>query len=435
MNTFTIQGSKKTITYWILTYTMLMCMFIRYVEHARFWEIGIIICVVYLFAISKKYAVVFRSVFFFSILSISILLYICSSIKTFNIINILTNSEQLFFPIIIATILLSIALGNPRCLSDFLVSKWWLFNIFWIVNLIVVYLQINGHHIFIKKEWLDLNDYYPDLCAGLFGFNGTHKLTAYSCFILIYNLAFAKIWRKNKSKIIIVYTAITEGIMLYLSVGNENLMIYILLPLCFGLYWLFELLWSKRTLSKKTKRILIAIFMIVVVVLFVVQLPIVQQKYLPVISQRINKVLFYRSAAYDLGGSNERLAIAGYALSKAHGWLIGAGIGAAKWAEEGAFGFQHYGLNSLGTIINLGGIWFFLILVLLYTYIATKLAYNKHKKHMLLYGLLCGIIIFVFTVCTIPFTDITLMTWIVCVFVIMGEIHKYYEHSNNYLFR
>ena len=429
MNTYIKSTVSISITRTILFYIAILGMFVRYLGHPKVWEFILAMLVLYLFVGNRKYKLFFHKNIDIVIELIAIaVLFTFSALEYINPHTTLVNLAASFFPGLIAITLASISVQNNREINRFFSGSFWLFNAFWIANIVVVYLQVTGNHIFIKPEWLAKNSFYPDLCAGLFGFNGTHKLAVFSCFILIYNLVFTKVWNRKKRTVIGIYMVVTEAAMLLLSIRNENLMIYILLPCFFAVYWFFDMYWSDRKLTKKMKRVMIAIALVLGLSMLVFRIPFVREQYLPIITARISRVVFFGSGLYSVSGSNERFAIAQFALSTSKGWFFGHGVGMVEWGEEGSFGFHHYGLNSLGTFINLGGIWYFLIKLLLYSTIAAIFAYDNRKndkKHYYKYQATCLALYFILTSCTIPFSDMSTTVWIMMIFCVLGQLRHY----------
>ena len=415
----------------IITYIAFLGMFARLLPFQKAFEAIVMLDAIYLFGMRKKYSKVFtRHIDITVCLILTMVLFTLSALLHVDFQIIISNIHSSIKPMLLFLIVLAIATYNRPVISNFLAKSFWLFNLFWVANIVVLYFQISGVHLFIRGDWLALNPYYPDLCSGLFGFNGTHKLALYACFMLVYNIVYSKIWCKHAGRLVIIYTLITEVIMLLLSLQNDNIMIYVLIPMCYGTYWLFDMQWSGRKIGKKVKRIFATVAVLLVAIYFMVSTEQFQQEYWPRIIWRINRILFFNSGKYTLGGSNERLAIAEYALSQPDGWLLGKGVGMVRWGDAESFGFMHFGLNSLGSFITLGGIWFLVLNLAMYARISSCLAYaNRNKDHYIGYYLICIIVYLVFSIYTIPLSDLITSIWISFIFVVLGQLRVYYCES------
>ncbi|HBI62340.1 MAG TPA: hypothetical protein DDY31_14190, partial [Lachnospiraceae bacterium] len=79
--------------------------------------------------------------------------------------------------------------------GDFFASFMWkgckIFNCYFVINMIVLVLQLLGIHIFDGPSITDYSMLEDQIC-GLFGGNGTHCLTYYAVFIVIYNFLYYK---------------------------------------------------------------------------------------------------------------------------------------------------------------------------------------------------------------------------------------------------
>ena len=97
-----------------------------------------------------------------------------------------------------------------------------LLNSWWVLNVVILLVQVSGIPLFIKSQWLAEPHMYEDLCCGLFGKNRTHVMSLYACFIAIYNIELSKRMSKVKQKRLLGMVLVTETIMLMCSLINDN---------------------------------------------------------------------------------------------------------------------------------------------------------------------------------------------------------------------
>lgn len=334
-----------------------------------------------------------------------------------------TNIKAILFPALFVLSILYVFYNTEffrGILKNEFIFK--ILNIFWIVNLIVLYLQLKGTGIFIKKSWLDTNTFYLDHCSGLFGFSGTHQLSFFSIFILFYNIEYIKN-NKFKSKLLIyVYMLITEITIVIFSTQNDNTFFLLLLPLMIVYYFLFKLILSKQKISKKI--ILISSFFLVITFLLVFLLPYIEKILEPAIYKL--KLTIESTNNKNAYGGNERLAIFFNALQEHNGWKFGESFGETCFNESGAFGFAHFGLSNIGSFTMLGGIWFYFMICYIYTIMLKKVSNSK--------SFFANVLIFAVLVLYSAYSDIfisnTSMFWITMFYLILGIEQTNYKKEN-----
>lgn len=244
----------------------------------------------------------------------------------------------------------------------------WGFNIWGFLNMLVLSLQLVKKGFMMPAAWLSMNSYYEDLCAGLFGYNGTHRLGIYMTFLFIYNLYIAEfeIKQRKRKKQLYAYNILLLAWHFGLSTQNDNMTIYILTILFFLSYVFMDMHWRHRSISsiivKWSKYIIAAA--IVIIVMFIV--PLTREFIVDGIINRIVK-LTSTSSANRSSGSTERLSIVLYSFENGFGYKFGKGIG--YWPFGGDFdsnnhvGFRHFGLSSMSSMVYLLGVWFYLFVL------------------------------------------------------------------------
>lgn len=276
----------------------------------------------------------------------------------------------------------------------------------------------------IKAEWLAMNSFYPDQCAGLFGFSGSHRLVFFTIFMTLYNLCISEeIAEKFKRKAFNVYIFCTTIWMLYISTLNDNKSIFVLLPFVLIVFWVIQSIDIENLKRKLSKIVSIGLYGLIVVIIATLLL-----HFFPSVSEFI-QVQVVDSAirlatAGRLGqhGSIERITIAMDALKEGYGLLFGDGLGAAVLSESlGAHyrGYKHFSMSSIGSLITLGGIWFYLSYCLFYTRAFCRMLNQKH------FSMLKAVLVFVVIVSLtiyVPLFEIEILFfWLCLIFVLYGR--------------
>lgn len=417
-----------------LWYLLFVGMIGRYTEKGIYWFAGAIVLLVLLVTVySKKIwkrlcrlKTITLIIAWMGLCGINILMVPDVQVLYSNIVS-------MSFPIVIGILLLISKLDNRFSLKKCLRRMLWIVNLWWIINLYVVSVQNTGNPLFIKQNWLSENEFYPDLCCGLFGFNGTHELAFFSCFILIVNLWYIEDC-KNKLKTILaaVFLVGSESYNLLLSVGNDNKVSFVLIPAVLMIYIVLKYRWQQISFIRRSFRY--AKYIIFSLVLFAVlmSIPRIRMTMEEAVFSKISRILFYRNAGSIYGG-NERLAIIRDAFSQHKTWLIGVGMGASLWIEEGAHGFTHYGLNSMGSFLIQMGIWITFLHCLVYSGICCKLVnikWSSKRKTSIVFAL-CLLFTIGTSAYSAIFTSYASSCWIFMMFFTLGELNDTIQGKKN----
>ncbi len=242
----------------------------------------------------------------------------------------------------------------------------WIFNIFGLLNMIVITIQFNIRGFFMPYQWLIMDSYYPDLCSGFFGYHGTHRLTFFMTFLFIYDLYMAKYVIKNNKKRI--WLQVFNISLLFwnciLAIFNENKTLYLMTVVSLIIYIYLDNYWNGKTiLSRITKwmKYLVA-GLIFIVILF----------WIPATRDFLNAQVL--SLFAELNDTNSitgvtRLRIILLAFEQGFGWKFGKGLGYYTINSSGtksniAFvGIQNFGEFDMPSLIYLMGIWFYIFYV------------------------------------------------------------------------
>lgn len=290
-----------------------------------------------------------------------------------------SNLRSLLYILCVVLVISVLTLNKKGILRGVFENSFVLINAFGLISQIVLALQVNIHGFMMKDSWLAINSYYPDLCDGLFGLNGTHEMTYFFCFLVLYNFYHSKYRVKvRKRKIILtLYNLILIIWMAFLSTQNDNLSIAFILPLMLVTYALMSAIWEGKKLPIKIIKYAILTICVLVIIFSI-----------PAVNAFINEILLERLDLMFAGlnssnvlGSNERIGIVRYALEGEFGWSFGIGLGSYRWvanAGESVRGFTHFGLNSISAFIMLGGMPFYVLYVSFYSWIIWKMEKQKN---------------------------------------------------------
>ena len=294
-----------------------------------------------------------------------------------------------------------------------------LINFFGVFNLIVTTIQIFFIHGFlIRSEWMESNPFYEDLCCGLFGNNSTHEMTYFFCFWMLLNIyeAFCVSKPRRKWKLCVFIVSMTIW-MWALSAYNDNvafLGIYAMLVVIYIMYYTnIKYGVFVEILAKYTKYIV----MICMGAVILLSIPVSQDYIINVFFDKIGRITQFKIS--DVNGSNERLAIVAYALQNGYG-MTGIGLGTHCWlgsVEENYLGFAHFGLNSISSFIMLGGIPFYSIWVLIYSWLLWKLNLDERGK---IWFVAIILIVIVSSIYTVIFTSYVSAIWLALSIVVFA---------------
>lgn len=405
----------------ILMFVTLNGLFSQYIEYTKMWNYASILLIVLTFISNKKWAgsILKNKGLMISFL-ISIILIMIGIFTAESSAFLSVNLLKILYPVIVYLLLLYVV--DREVTTFFFEKAFKFFNLMWLINLFVLWRQILGTGFMIKSKWLSLNSYYEDQCCGLFGNSGTHELSMFSIFMLVYNLYYCEyvLEGKDKKRGIIIYTIITEGLMLYFSIYNENTALYVLLPGVAMLYYFLKTEWISHNISQKMIKYGKYIVFVLLLAGVLLVIPVTREYIRNVFFSKLNKVLVFE--ALTTNGSNERLAIPSYALSHLWGWLFGKGFGAWKLQLGGYMGFRHFGLSSVGSFITLGGIWFYLAYCSFYACMLKRMCANRKQRGRI--WIVCMLVVVFLTFYTVFFSSVVSSLWIAMSFMVYGEMHK-----------
>ena len=409
-----------------LEYIICMGLLRSYIGYDRIWQILLIVVFLTFFLSKKMYRQVLvkfyvKNPFFWSVIFLGLI----SIILGFSNQYLFSNVAKWLEVQLILCLVIMLAGNEKFNICSVMKDRFYFLNLFWIINLVVLAIQCTGTGFMIKDEWLQFNGLYADHCSGLFGGSGTHRLSFFVIFMMVYNLHVAEETENKYRKILIfIFTLVTQLWMLYLSSKNDNKTLFILLPSFLMAYYVFrntnKINEIKRALAKAVKIIVVftGITIIAVVVLF--SFDEIREYFNEIVIQSALKLATQGKSGSS--GSIERLTIATDAILKGRGLFFGDGLGAAALSEavSGRYrGYVHFSMSSIGTLITLGGVWFYISYCLIYTKAFSKFINNKRRS--LLCELLCFALLVGLSVYTPIFETSISMLWLCFTFVMCGK--------------
>lgn len=288
-------------------------------------------------------------------------------------------------------------------------------NIYMILNIIAAYFQSKGVY------WLSGIFAFPsefkynwDAISGLFGTYGVPLFGLYKVLLLIYNIVYLRFIPEKKKGIYYIYNLLLFIYGFYISMINDDKIFYLFIAI-FPLLLLFSHLMDSNTLN--IKFILKKYGFLFAVPILVVGADMFTTK---IINRAMTKMirllrisaLYYNLPAVMIDGSGERIAIIVYFFKKLN-IFVGKGLGYGRWTQPWLFGYKHFGINNLCSILCLGGfVLFVLISKLVYDYF--KVITNKTLLKVM-YMLSFFFMIFV----TQPITDFSSLIMYLFIFIII----------------
>lgn len=419
----------------MMEYLLILGMYSRWIEHSRIWRLTLLL----LFALLLT-----KKMFLTGLKKLVISLWFLVPIMFFILSGIAGDSREFFFfnlnritwPLLIATIIAIISSEKKEVVSELFDRNFLLLNTTWIINIVVLAIQCSGTPLLIKSSWLALNPFYKDQCCGLFGNSGTHELSAFSIFMIMYDLYMGYYRKKGfLGKIVVGLAFLTAGITLVLSTQNDNMAFLFILPAFFMLFYLQKAQWSGKNPGSKLFRTMKYVVPIVILLIIVVQIPSINVFVNDKVIGRIDRMIHYSSTG--VMGSNVRTAAVTYAFMKRKGWLLGYGVGTWPFAEgavEGYFhGFTNFGLNSMSAYLMLGGIWLYMSSVALFAHFLYMACYRKKKNRG--YIVICIGIVILFAFYTVLFNSFQTMLWLMMTFITFGFCRDNIKIRNKFRLR
>lgn len=290
---------------------------------------------------------------------------------------------------------------DDNLLFRFFSRHFLLINLVWFFNLLTLTLQVSGIHFMIKDKWLAINPFYEDACSGIFGASGTHTLSIFAAFILIYNLTMIHMNIVSRRRMTLLFTIGSELYMLYLCTLSDNNAFIFLVLLFSAIWWLGT---RRRGTHIKVKAIFAVALLVATLIVAYNRIPGLRLFVETTTLRRLDNIL---NTTSKQSGSSERIAIALYAFEHRFGWKLGYGFGSWPFDAEGLAGFRHFGINSFSTLVFLCGIWIYIAYVIIYSRMI--IGFSGRKTHFQGWAIVSVIVMTFFTSI---FWDMTQTIWL-----------------------
>lgn len=272
---------------------------------------------------------------------------------------------MLLYPIIYTYYIVFLCKNKSYILDECFDKCFWLFNFTMIVNIVVMLIQIFiPYSIEAVVDEAYVISYYEDTISGLFQYASTHVVCLFTVFICLYNISYIKkMGTRNLKSILVVYIFIIVFVSYYIAINNNNKALFLLLPLIIFLYWAA----GKMDVGRKIVYILgVGLLLFLMIKIGYTFISSVQMFFDDNIFNLLKMIQNANGLGSHAKGSNERIAIIGYALALPRVWLFGTGFGSTGIYSSGYHGFYHFGQADFGSVLLLGGIWFSLLIFIYY---------------------------------------------------------------------
>ena len=344
-----------------------------------------------------------------------------------------SNFLLIFYPFVYMLYWVYLFLYNPSFIKRVLNKSYFIVNAVMILNIAVMLIQIYFPYSIQARITGAQIDYYEDTICGLFSYGSTHVVGLYCIFVVLYNLSYGKHLNKSHKVLNWCYTVVIALMNCFISLNNDNKAFFFLLPLFLFLY---IVLTDNKITQKVSQYILGGLGTLGVIVLGTYFLfPSIHKYVNNTLIKTLSDFLSNFNAGAKAVGSNERIAIIGYALKKAETWKFGQGIATAYLNQSGYHNFRHFGQSDLGSFVLLIGIWFFIAILISYLYFSISIIKGDSKQRIstVFIIVLTGVLL-ILTLYTQCFSRtnviITLMLIVSALHIKQNEIRKK-ESENN----
>lgn len=339
--------------------------------------------------------------------------------------NAQSNFLMLLYPVVYTYYIVFLCKNRPYIIDGFLEKGFWLFNITMIVNIVVLLVQIFVPYS-VNAVNADSNviGYYEDTISGLFRYASTHVVCLFTIFIILYDISYVKRIQKRAIRTLIwILVAVMTLISFFIAANSDNKAFFLLLPLSVFTFWLSGNMSATSRLLKVVSFLLIVPVAIMLLYNFNDSARVfIEKNFL----KTFNLIVSARNLGTTANGSNERIAILLFALSKASTWITGTGFGSSFIYSSGYLGFNHFGQADFGAVLILGGVWFTALLLAFYmrSFILVIGQQNNKKRNIL------KISIFVILFCTAVYTQCFTRTNTMSTLILIMLAFRVREHTD-----
>lgn len=326
-----------------------------------------------------------------------------TTILALNLIAVFTSTVMLIY--------MSFICKYKRLfIIDFFKKNKYLFNLYMIINIPILTLQLVGFTTLSGRHPESLNNtFQADLVSGLFGYNGTGLLTMYFCFLILYNVVQYKCRYIKQKQEFVVYNFFLLGIMFFIAANSDNKALFVLMPLfLIAFLVIFRVSFYKNFFQKARALFRYIVKGMSLFSIFIICLqPILGT--LDHFKDIVNKLQTGWMKGNVAHGSAERLGMIAYALKNSNIRWSGIGIAKHAWQESKVLGFAHFGISDSGSFLCLGGILFFLLLACFLLSIYRNVFRDK----------ITGNVFFILTIAVLIYTQMMTVMSLTCSWIFM----------------
>lgn len=227
------------------------------------------------------------------------------------------------------------------------------FNVILVLNMAVMFIQYSTHGM-IAATTNDIS-FFEDNISGLFSYASVHAVALYTSFVVLYNFVWIRRLRYPLwSSLTIAYNVCLIILSFYLATLNDNKALFIILPLVLVMFLLISVMRGEVDVSGPLFWLAALYFILTIAYAFV---PAFQTLVDTQVFGLFEMVGGSASIGTAANGSNERIAIIGFALSRPATWGLGEGLGASSFYTSGFMSFNHFGQADMGSFLILMGVW------------------------------------------------------------------------------
>lgn len=337
----------------------------------------------------------------------------------------LRNLYRLLRTLLIIIYFCNLLKYNCSFVLAFLRKCFLLFNLYFLINIPVLILQIQGHyHLAGFHISLAGITYMPDLISGTFGLYGTPVLALYSVFLILYNFMYMEMWCKKKYKtLLLAYDGFVLIVSCWVSAQNDNKGFYLILMLFVVCYYIAGnegKLVKNSSVTKQIRNVL----GISIVIIIVGAVACLSYTYVDMIRENVDLMIYKFNEGYNnpehVKGSGERIGMIMFGLSDPFHSIFGYGLG-LYLNRANTLGFVHFGQADFGSYLCLGGL---LYLFFLFSSAYFSFARNYKRFAFPLLMVVCFIILSIYTQ---PFYNSSSMICSVLIYALCTV--RYYKFS------
>ena len=242
--------------------------------------------------------------------------------------NVRSNIIMLTYPIACIMFLEHFCRRYSDDVIRYFKKGFWIVNGYFLINAVVLLIQLQGTGFMIGINASGtVNPMYEDLIAGLLGYSGTHQLSLFMTFVILYNMAYWKYEVSDLNKTpLLIYLIACIIFCCYISIENYNQAFFFVLPIGIALFILSSGL-DVNKLTVPWNTIFKYLLLGVILFLFIVFLYNSNEAVRVFIDDNLFDKMDMASSAMEMGlaanGSDERFAMILYGLDNLNGWELG----------------------------------------------------------------------------------------------------------------